>query len=60
MRAFGAAATQWRADAWSGRLRGLDYAGARAAAEGIGLRWPDVAEGVMTMESEVLAQQSSG
>lgn len=54
-----AAATQWRADAWTGRLLGLDYAGARAAAEGIGVAWRDVAERVMAMERAVLLECQS-
>ena len=39
-------------------LLGLDYAGAQAAAEGIGLSWPAVAAQVMAMEAAVLQVQS--
>ena len=57
--AFLAAQTQWRVDGWSGRLLSLDFASARAGAEGIGLEWPKVARGVMAMERAVLEDQAA-
>ena len=47
-----ASATQWRIA--SGGPTGLDYAGAEAAARGMGMRWPDVFAGVAAMEAEYL------
>ena len=54
---FCAAATQWRRD-MRGRLQGLDYAGVRAVAAGLGLSWPEVFEGVTALERGVLEAQS--
>ena len=39
------------------RERGLDYAGARAAVVGEGLKWRDVFGALQIMEAEVLAAQ---
>lgn len=57
--AFLAAATQWRMDGWTGRLLGLDYAGARIAAAAVGVPWASVAGRVMAMERAVLAEQAA-
>lgn len=57
VRAFCAAGTQWRRT-MDGRLAGLDYAGARSAAEGLGLSWPDVFPGVALLERGALDAQS--
>ena len=54
VRVFAAAATQWRI-APSGRLAGLDYPGAEAAARGLGIRWRAVFAGLRVMEREALA-----
>ena len=54
MRVFAAAQTQWRYGP-TGHLTGLDYAGVRAAARALGVRWPRVFGGVQVMESETLA-----
>ena len=50
-RAFLAASTQWRLGP-GGELLGLDYAGARAAAKALGLRWRAVFGGLQIMEAE--------
>ena len=50
------AQTQWRYGP-SGRLLGLDYRGARAAAKGIGVRWREVFETLRIMEYAVLEAQ---
>ena len=55
VRAFCAASTQWKTCPWTGRRLGLDYAGAKAAAEGEGLEWSAVLDGVRAMEAAVLA-----
>ncbi len=52
-----ASQTQWRL-APSGRLAGLDYAGARAAVAGAGLRWRRVFGALRTMEAAALEAQS--
>ena len=56
--AFLACSTQWRRAAWDGRPLGLDYAGARAAVEAVGLRWTRVFGALRLMEAEVLAQSA--
>ena len=56
LRVFLASATQWRM-APSGHLAGLDYRATRAAADGIGIEWRRVFEGMRIMESAVLAAQ---
>ena len=53
VRAFCAMQTQWRYGP-SGTPTGLDYAGARAAVQAMGLRWRAVFEGVRVMEAETL------
>ena len=58
-RVFAATATQWRRCAWTGRLLGLDYVAARAAAAGLGIRWRGVFERLRIMENALLADQSS-
>ena len=50
MRAFLACQTQWRISEMSGRLRGLDYGGCRAAIDGAGLNWHEVFPGLRFME----------
>ena len=56
MRVFLAAQSQWRYGP-SGRLLGLDYRGARAAAKGIGVRWRKVFDTLRVMEYAVLEVQ---
>lgn len=56
LRLFCAAASQWRIGP-AGRLTGLDYTGARAAAAGIGVSWRGVFGQLRAMEAEVLAAQ---
>lgn len=51
---FLACATQWRQGP-DGRPEGLDYAGCRAAAKGLGIGWRRAFEGLRTMESAALA-----
>ena len=52
-----AASTQWRVASWSGAMIGLDYAGAKAAAAGAGLRWRKVFAGLRVMEAAVIGRQ---
>ena len=62
VRTFLAASTQWRLGP-NGELLGLDYAGARAAARGLGLKWRAVFEGLCLMEGEAVrcaARERSG
>ena len=54
MRVFAAARTQWRYGP-SGHLTGLDYAGVRAAARALGVRWRRVFDALQVMELETLA-----
>ena len=56
VRAFLAADTQCRIGP-SGRYTGLDYQGAKAAAQGLGLKLACVFDGVRVMESEALRLQ---
>ena len=56
VRALCAAGTQWRAGAMGGLL-GLDYAGARAACEGIGIEWAEALPGLRIMEAAILDAQ---
>ena len=53
VRVFVAGATQWRIGP-SGTATGLDYAGVRAVAAGLRVRWRDVFEGVRAMEGAAL------
>ena len=55
VRALLATQTQWRLTP-NGRLLGLDYAGARAAVHGAGLKWRKIFEPLRRMESEILRQ----
>ncbi len=57
VRLFVACATQWRIGP-SGRLLGLDYRAARAAARGLGIRWKAVFGDLRIMEGEALDAQS--
>ena len=57
VRAFLAASTQWRLGP-GGELLGLDYAGARAAARGLGLKWRAVFSGLCAMEAEVVSRMA--
>ena len=55
VRLFLAVGTQWRVDAASGRMTGLDYAGVRAAAEMMQIEHaPAAFARLRTMEREVL------
>ena len=58
VRTLCASATQWRV-APMGGLLGLDLAGARAAADGLGIKWPSAMPGLLIMEGVVLDAQSS-
>lgn len=42
-----------------GDLIGLDYAAARAACKGLGIKWRKALPGLRVMESVVLAHQSN-
>lgn len=53
-RLLDATATQWRRCSWSGNWLGLDYAAARAAAAGLGLRWRRVFPQLRVMEIAVI------
>ena len=59
VRALMATSTQWRLDPWTGRLLGLDYAGARAAARGIGVRWRRVFVRLRVMEAAIIREATS-
>ena len=52
-RLFAAAQSQWRV-APSGHVTGLDYAGVRAAAEGLGIDWSAEFHRLQTLEDEAL------
>ncbi len=52
MRAWCAVQTQWRHA--EGYPTGLDYAGARAGVEAMGIEWGEVFEGLRVMEAETL------
>lgn len=53
VRAFLASTGQWRMVP-NGHRTGLDYAAAKAAAQGLGIRWRKVFEAVAVMEAEAL------
>ena len=53
VRAFLAASGQWRRGPKAEPMA-LDYAAAKAAAEGLGIQWPKVFEAVALMEGEAL------
>ena len=55
VRVFLAASTQWRLGP-GGELLGLDYAGAGAAARGLGIKWSAVFSGLLAMEGEEAAR----
>ena len=55
VRVFLASSTQWRLGP-GGELLGLDYAGARAAARGLGIKWRAVFSGLCAMEGEAVAR----
>ena len=50
--------TQWRYAGLSGVPAGLDYAGCRAVAAALGVRWRAVFEGVQVMEDEWLSARA--
>ena len=52
--AYYACQTQWQCNDYTGHLRGLDYAGCRAAVAGAGLKWREVFDGLRVIEMEVL------
>ena len=54
VRAYYACQTQWQRNDYTGRLRGLDYAGCRAAVAGARLKWREVFDGLRVIEMEVL------
>ena len=58
VRAFCAASTQWRTGPMGG-LAGLDYAGAKAACEGLGIDWSQALPGLRIMEGAALDAQPS-
>ena len=53
VRTFAACAGQWRRGPQAEPLA-LDYAGAKAAAEGLGIQWREVFRAVALMEAEAL------
>ena len=59
VRAFLASAGQWRM-APNGHRTGLNYAAAKAAAQGLGIRWRKVFGGVAVMEAEALRIWATG
>ena len=59
VRAFLAASGQWRRDP-QGRPAALDYAAAKAAAQGLGIEWREVFEAVALMEREALELMAGG
>ena len=55
--AFCASSTQWRVGGMGGLL-GLDYAGARAACKGLGIKWREALPGLRVMEAAVVHQSN--
>ena len=59
VRLFVAVQTQWRYAGMSGVPTGLDYAGCRAVAAGLGLRWRAVFEGLRVLALEWLSVRAA-
>lgn len=55
---FAAAQTQWRYAGMEGVPTGLDYAGCRVVAAGLGVRWRSVFGEVRVMEDVWLSAQA--